>query len=213
MPDTFVYTRREPVGVVAAITPWNFPIAIPAWKIAPALISGNAVVLKPAELTPVSVWHLSEVLTQAGLPPGVLNVVYGDGAVAGRALVYRSPHGGLVRRRAEWFLSTPQPSTALWWVLHDYRPALDGSRARLTLLRHEGPSPRAFSNHAKPSVPTTADPTISPPPNSIAALPYSVIHGFDGLARDRGDEVEVLVNGENSQCCLLGRRRDQQVGN
>ncbi|GAA4730937.1 aldehyde dehydrogenase family protein [Phytohabitans rumicis] len=95
LPDTFVYTKREPVGVVATITPWNFPIAIPAWKIAPALVSGNAVVLKPAELTPVSVWHLSEALREAGLPPGVLNVVYGDGAVAGRALV-EDPRVGAV---------------------------------------------------------------------------------------------------------------------
>jgi hypothetical protein len=59
--------------------------------------------------------------------------------------VYRSPHGGLVRRRARWFLPTPQPSTALWWVADDGRPGLDESRARLTVLRREGPSPRAFS--------------------------------------------------------------------
>jgi len=86
-PQTMVYTRREPLGVVAAITPWNFPIAIPAWKIAPALVSGNAVVLKPAELTPRSSWHLANALTEAGLPPGVLNVVFGAGAETGRALV------------------------------------------------------------------------------------------------------------------------------
>ncbi|HEX6453307.1 MAG TPA: aldehyde dehydrogenase family protein [Trebonia sp.] len=85
-PDTFVYTKREPVGVAAVITPWNFPIAIPAWKCAPALAAGNAVVLKPAEATPVSVWHLARALADAGLPPGVFNVVYGDGAVVGRAL-------------------------------------------------------------------------------------------------------------------------------
>lgn len=81
-PGTFVYTRREPVGVAAVITPWNFPVAIPARKCAPALASGNAVVLKPAEAIPVSAWHLADV----GLPPGVFNVVYGDGTAAGRAL-------------------------------------------------------------------------------------------------------------------------------
>ena len=86
-PDTFVYTKREPLGVAALITPWNFPIAIPAWKLAPALISGNAVVLKPAELTPVSAWHLQSVLIEAGLPAGVLNIVYGEGDVVGDALV------------------------------------------------------------------------------------------------------------------------------
>jgi acyl-CoA reductase-like NAD-dependent aldehyde dehydrogenase len=85
-PDTMVYTKREPLGVVAAITPWNFPIAIPAWKIAPALVSGNTVVLKPAELTPMSVSHLAAALTEAGLPDGVLNVVFGSGSTTGAAL-------------------------------------------------------------------------------------------------------------------------------
>ena len=85
-PGTFVYTKREPVGMAAVITPWNFPIAIPAWKCAPALAAGNTVVLKPAENTPVSAWHLARVLADAGLPPGVFNVVYGDGAAVGRAL-------------------------------------------------------------------------------------------------------------------------------
>ncbi|MGF6883155.1 acyl-CoA reductase-like NAD-dependent aldehyde dehydrogenase [Nocardia sp. GAS34] len=86
-PSTTVYTRAEPLGVVGLITPWNFPIAIPAWKMAPALISGNAVVLKPAELTPVSVYHLTQALLDAGLPPGVLNVVHGSGRIVGDALV------------------------------------------------------------------------------------------------------------------------------
>jgi aldehyde dehydrogenase (NAD+) len=86
-PKTFVWTQREPVGVVAVITPWNFPIAIPAWKIAPALVSGNAVVFKPASLTSVSAANFAAVLHEAGLPPGVLNVVFGSGAELGDALV------------------------------------------------------------------------------------------------------------------------------
>lgn len=86
-PDTMNYTRREPMGVVGIITPWNFPIAIPAWKIAPALVSGNTVVLKPAELTPLSAQYLLNALTEAGMPPGVINVVHGPGAAAGEALV------------------------------------------------------------------------------------------------------------------------------
>ena len=77
---------HEPVGVVAAITPWNFPIAIPAWKIAPALAYGNTVVLKPAELTPGCAWELVSMLAEAGLPPGVLNLVMGPGATVGAAL-------------------------------------------------------------------------------------------------------------------------------
>jgi acyl-CoA reductase-like NAD-dependent aldehyde dehydrogenase len=82
-----IYTRREPVGIVAAITPWNFPIAIPAWKIAPALVAGNAVVLKPAQITPGSAWHLTRSLVEAGLPAGVLSLVNGSGSVVGSALV------------------------------------------------------------------------------------------------------------------------------
>jgi aldehyde dehydrogenase (NAD+) len=85
-PNTHVYTRREPMGVAGIITPWNFPIAIPTWKTMPALISGNAVVLKPATMTALSVWHVAEVLAEAGLPGGVLNVVFGDGAVVGGAI-------------------------------------------------------------------------------------------------------------------------------
>jgi aldehyde dehydrogenase (NAD+) len=84
-PGIDVEVRREPVGVVGLITPWNFPIAIPAWKIAPALAFGNTVVLKPADLEPASAWHLVDMLHRAGLPPGVLNLVSGPGA-AGAAL-------------------------------------------------------------------------------------------------------------------------------
>ncbi|MFP3463684.1 aldehyde dehydrogenase family protein [Arthrobacter globiformis] len=86
LPDTTITTRREPLGVVGLITPWNFPIAIPAWKAAPALISGNTVVIKPAELTPLSATHLARALQDAGLPAGVFNVVHGKGRVVGDAL-------------------------------------------------------------------------------------------------------------------------------
>jgi len=77
---------REPVGVVAAITPWNFPIAIPAWKIAPALAFGNTVVIKPAELVPASAHALVDIAIRSGLPDGVLNLVLGSGSVLGPAL-------------------------------------------------------------------------------------------------------------------------------
>ncbi|MFF1830238.1 aldehyde dehydrogenase family protein [Paenarthrobacter sp. NPDC058040] len=86
LPDTTITTRREPLGVVGLITPWNFPIAIPAWKTAPALISGNTVVIKPAELTPLSATHLARALQDAGLPAGVFNVVHGKGRIVGDAL-------------------------------------------------------------------------------------------------------------------------------
>jgi acyl-CoA reductase-like NAD-dependent aldehyde dehydrogenase len=80
---TLLYTLREPLGVVALITPWNFPIAIPAWKAAPALVAGNTVVLKPATNTPLTAVHLVECLADAGFPPGVVNLVYGPGAEIG----------------------------------------------------------------------------------------------------------------------------------
>ena len=77
---------REPYGVVAIITPWNFPLILSTWKIAPAIAAGNCVVLKPSELTPYSMTRLAELALQAGLPPGVVNVVHGEGAVVGRSL-------------------------------------------------------------------------------------------------------------------------------
>jgi acyl-CoA reductase-like NAD-dependent aldehyde dehydrogenase len=87
LPDKFMASMRMPVGVVGAITPWNFPIAIPSWKLAPALVCGNTVVLKPAEDTPLLAERFVELLVDAGLPLGVVNVVHGFGEEAGDALV------------------------------------------------------------------------------------------------------------------------------
>jgi acyl-CoA reductase-like NAD-dependent aldehyde dehydrogenase len=89
--DELLYTRREPLGVVSIITPWNFPIAIPAWKIAPALVYGNTVVFKPAEDAPHTALLLVEALVEAGLPPGVLNFLTGDGELIGTEMT-SNPH-------------------------------------------------------------------------------------------------------------------------
>ena len=86
-PGVGVELTREPIGVVGIITPWNFPIAIPAWKIAPALAYGNCVVIKPADLVPGSVWALCEILSRCGLPQGVLNLVMGRGSEVGATLL------------------------------------------------------------------------------------------------------------------------------
>jgi len=86
-PGIDVEITREPVGVVGMITPWNFPIAIPAWKIAPALAFGNCVVIKPADLVPGSVWALAEIISRTSLPAGVFNLVMGRGSVVGDAIV------------------------------------------------------------------------------------------------------------------------------
>jgi aldehyde dehydrogenase (NAD+) len=87
LPKNFAYTLKQPLGVVAAITPWNFPVSIPAWKIAPALVAGNTAVLKPAELTPMTAAKVIEIFEQAGAPPGVLNMVLGSGEEVGAELV------------------------------------------------------------------------------------------------------------------------------
>ena len=89
-PGIEVTVTREPVGVVAIITPWNFPIGIPAWKIAPALAYGNTVVFKPADLVPGCAWVLVDILVRAGLPKGVVNLVMGKGSVVGQAML-KSP--------------------------------------------------------------------------------------------------------------------------
>ncbi len=86
-PNIGVEITREPIGVVGIITPWNFPIAIPAWKIAPALAYGNTIVFKPAELVPACSWAIADILHRAGLPKGVLNLVMGKGSVVGQAML------------------------------------------------------------------------------------------------------------------------------
>jgi alpha-ketoglutaric semialdehyde dehydrogenase len=87
LPNKFAMSVRSPIGVAGLITPWNFPMAIPSWKIMPALVCGNTVVIKPAEDTPLSTHNLAAVLEEAGLPRGVLNVVFGKGTVVGKAIL------------------------------------------------------------------------------------------------------------------------------
>ena len=109
-PGIEITVTREPIGVVSVITPWNFPVAIPTWKIAPALAFGNTVVFKPADLVPGSAWELVDILNRAGLPPGGLNLVLGRGS-SGRF----SPASQTWRG----FLSPDQfpPATGSWSTL------------------------------------------------------------------------------------------------
>src|SRR5437016_927611 len=86
LPKNFVYTMRQPLGVVALITPWNFPICIPAWKIAPALVAGNTVVFKPSSMTPLTAARLVDIFERAGVPPGVLNLLVGSSSDVGDLL-------------------------------------------------------------------------------------------------------------------------------
>ena len=87
LPSNFAYTIKQPLGVVACVTPWNFPVAIPVWKIAPALVAGNAVVFKPASLTPATAVRIVEIFEEAGIPKGVLNLILGSGSDAGDEII------------------------------------------------------------------------------------------------------------------------------
>jgi aldehyde dehydrogenase (NAD+) len=116
---TFAYTLREPIGVVGAITPWNFPVAIPCWKIAPALVAGNAVVFKPASLTPETAEMVVSMFADAGLPPGVLNLVFGSGSEVGSGIV-EDP-----RVRALSFTGSNEVGVALYT-----RAASDGKKVQ-----------------------------------------------------------------------------------
>jgi aldehyde dehydrogenase (NAD+) len=90
-----MFAVRKPIGVVGLVTPWNFPSAIPAWKLAPALIAGNTVVMKPASAAPLSAWRLIEACHEAGIPKGVVNFVAGSGGTLGNALVNAAPLRGI----------------------------------------------------------------------------------------------------------------------
>ena len=94
-PGVGVEVTRDPLGVIGIITPWNFPIAIPAWKIAPALCYGNTVVFKPADLVPGCAWAIVDILHRAGLPKGVLNLVMGRGSVVGQAMLDSADLSGI----------------------------------------------------------------------------------------------------------------------
>lgn len=87
LPSNFAYTIKQPLGIVACVTPWNFPVAIPVWKVAPALVAGNTVVFKPATLTPATAVRLVEIFEEAGVPAGVLNLVLGSGSDAGDEII------------------------------------------------------------------------------------------------------------------------------
>ncbi len=87
LPLNFAWTQREPYGVAAIVTPWNFPVAIPVWKLAPALVTGNTVVFKPSQFSPKSAYNLVKTLEEAGIPPGVVNLVFGEGAEVGSTII------------------------------------------------------------------------------------------------------------------------------
>ena len=102
LPNKFAMSVRAPLGVAGLITPWNFPMAIPSWKMMPALVCGNTVVLKPAEDTPLSTYNLAQVLRRLVCRPGSLNVVFGEGPGAGAPLVESGVRRSALRDRPKW---------------------------------------------------------------------------------------------------------------
>ena len=105
--NKFAMSIRMPVGVVGLITPWNFPMAIPSWKLFPALVAGNTCVIKPAEDTPLSTYNLVRCSTEAGLPPGVVNIVSGLGPT-------RAQHSSSIPMSAPSASPAPAPSARSW---------------------------------------------------------------------------------------------------
>ena len=140
-PNVDVEATREPVGVIGVIAPWNFPIAIPAWKIAPALAYGNAIVFKPADLVPGSAHALAEIVVRAGVPKGVFNLVMGRGSVVGQAMLDH------LRRRRD----------------HLHRVGCDrpARRRRLRQRDAEVPARNGRQESARSFLPTPISPTPS----------------------------------------------------
>lgn len=134
VPGTMAYTRREPLGVVGLITPWNVPFALPCWKLAPALIAGNTAVLKPSNLAPGVALMLAALFEEAGLPPGTLSVVLGSGRVVGRALAAHHRLRGLSftgspDARVELFHEVSQRLARFDWMA----PEAGGKNAAIVL--------------------------------------------------------------------------------
>jgi acyl-CoA reductase-like NAD-dependent aldehyde dehydrogenase len=162
-PGIEVEITREPVGVVGLITPWNFPIAIPARKIAPALAHGNCVVFKPADLVPGSAWALAEIISRAGFPPGVFNLVMGPGSRVGQMLIDSPDIAAIASCAPQARGSHPMRSPGS-------RPAPDRSRSRTRASATRSRSGRRSSTGspvwtatgwmpgpgARPSTPTSA---------------------------------------------------------
>ncbi len=128
MPDKWAMSVRVPIGVVGAISPWKVPFAIPAWKLLPALVAGNTAVFKPASDTPKLAWHLASIFEEAGLPAGVLNLVFGSGSQVGdplvadpRVPVISSESRSCPRCTNKLEFASSIPRTGRWWMKRSRR--------------------------------------------------------------------------------------------
>ena len=162
-PGVDIEITREPVGVVGMICPWNFPIAIPAWKTAPALAYGNCVVLKPAELVPATATALAEIIARAGVPPGVFNLVIGRGSVVGEAMLR---HPGV---NAISFTGSVRDRPPGGRDLHRVRPDEEGPAGdgRQEPARRAGRCrPRERGRDARSTAPTSRPASAAPRPRA-----------------------------------------------
>ena len=185
-PGMTVEVTREPLGVIGLITPWNFPIAIPAWKIAPALAYGNTVVVKPADLVPASTYELVKIIAEAGAPAGVINLVMGRGSVVGEALV-----------------SSPDVDAV---ELHGFGG--DGARDRCEMLRvgqevPTGDGRQEPDGRARRCRPRRRDRSVH---QRRVLLDRPALHGVEPPDRDRRDLRPVHRRDEDAHAGTQGRR-------
>ena len=181
-------TFREPLGVVGLITPWNFPLNIASWKVAPALACGNTIVLKPAELTPLTSLRLGELALEAGIPEGVLNVLVGKGSVVGRRLVEhpdvakigftgstevgRTVMEGAAATIKRVTLELGGKSANVVFADADLERAAAARRTRCSTTRARTAAlARASSSSARPTIASSRCSWTRPPPSASATRP------------------------------------------
>lgn len=183
--DTNLYTRQVPVGVTALITPWNYPIAIPAWKLAPALAAGNTVVLKPASLAPGVALELARALDEAGLPDGVLNVVTGPGSTVGTEFIENE------RTAAVSFTGSSQVGEMV------YDQATDNGKRVQTELGGKNPTVVAESADPAAAAEIVATGGFGTTGQSCTACSRAIVHEdvYDDFVAELVDRAESLEVG------------------
>ncbi|MFB6078095.1 MAG: aldehyde dehydrogenase family protein [Halarchaeum sp.] len=192
-PDTNLYTRKEPVGVAALITPWNYPIAIPAWKLAPALAAGNAVVIKPASLAPGVAVEIARALDEAGLPDGALNLVTGPGSSVGTEFIEHD------ETDAVSFTGSSEVGEMV------YEQATDAGKRVQTELGGKNPTLVAASADPAEAADVVANGGFGTTGQSCTACSRAIVH------EDVYDEfVDELV--ERAETTDIGPGRDHEMG-
>jgi len=192
-PDTNLYTRKEPVGVAALITPWNYPIAIPAWKLAPALAAGNAVVIKPASLAPGVAVEIARALDEAGLPDGALNLVTGPGSSVGTEFIEHD------ETDAVSFTGSSEVGEMV------YEQATDAGKRVQTELGGKNPTLVAASADPAEAADIVANGGFGTTGQSCTACSRAIVH--EDVAEEFVDELV-----ERAETTDIGPGRDHEMG-